>query len=149
MSLAGRTKINPFLRLRGEMPQVTVRKSLTEFYCPLSSPAPRDLFSGSSSTPRGALLRTGQSSYRLTNQLDRDAAMQLAVSRFHVAISTAKSSTGVLDPPLLKQEPLIKYDLRLFSCIFGISAWSQKVPSVSATSGRNAASDGEQGTCRV
>jgi hypothetical protein len=31
-------------------------------------------------------------------------------SSFHVAISNAKSSTGVLDPPLKTKEPLIRFD---------------------------------------
>ena len=38
----------------------------------------------------------------------------LAVSRFHVAISTAKSSTGVLDPPLKFLTAADRFDQQLF-----------------------------------
>ncbi len=51
-----------------------------------------------------------------THYLDRETAMP-TVSRFHVEISTAKSSTGVLDPPL--KPPLGGFFCAL-NCLIGL-----------------------------
>ena len=73
----------------------------------------------------------------------------LAVSKFHVAMAPAKSSTGVLDPPLNKQEPPIKCDRRLFSWAFRHQKPILKSSINLREFGQNAATDRDKSTYKV
>ena len=77
-------------------------------------------------------------------------AVNTSISEWsHSRMLAEKSSTGVLDPPPFKQEPLIKTDRRLFSLAFWCQSLVSKSSISSCNSGHGFASGFQSTTCVV